>query len=90
MRNNALGYREVRTEAMALEGGIWPAPADVQPFVQLFIEVAACSGATCSGPTKLGAEVIVPVSVLPEGDTMAVLRDPEGLPFAACSAPARS
>lgn len=85
MRNNALGYREVRTASNGVEGGIWPAPAEVQPFVQLFVEVPDVE-AHVQRATKLGAEVIVPVSVLPEGDTMAVLRDPGGLPFAICSA----
>jgi len=40
--------------------------------------------------TKLGAQVIVPASALPDGDTMAVLRDPAGLPFAICSSPKKS
>ena len=83
-RDNALGYRQVRTGSNGIEGGIWPAPGDVQSFVQLFIEVADVE-AHVQRATELGAEVIVPVSVLPEGDTMAVLRDPGGLPFAVCS-----
>jgi predicted enzyme related to lactoylglutathione lyase len=84
-RDNPLGYREIRTGSNGVEGGVWPAPAEVQSFVQLFIEVQDVE-AHVQRATKLGAEVIVPVSVLPEGDTMAVLRDPAGLPFAVCSA----
>lgn len=31
--------------------------------------------------TELGASVLVPAQDLPEGERMAVLRDPEGVPF---------
>ena len=31
---------------------------------------------------KMGARVMIPPTVLPEGDEMAVLQDPEGMPFA--------
>lgn len=76
--DNALGYRTV--ESGGIEGGIWPAPPEAQAFVQLFIEVEDVA-ATMEKAAALGAEVVVPRSVLPDGDTMAVLRDPGGVTF---------
>lgn len=83
-RDNALGYRQVDTGSNGIDGGVWPGPAEVQSFVQLFIEVPDIEKHVARA-TGLGAQVIVPVSVLPDGDTMAVLRDPAGLPFAICT-----
>jgi predicted enzyme related to lactoylglutathione lyase len=51
-----------------------------QSFVQLFVEVADVDAAIADA-VKLGATVIVPKSVLPDGDTMAILHDPNGLSF---------
>jgi predicted enzyme related to lactoylglutathione lyase len=79
-RDNALGYREVITGTNGMDGGVWPAPPEAQSFVQLFVEVPDVEK-HISRATTLGAEVIVPASALPDGDTMAVLRDPAGLPF---------
>ena len=80
-RDNALGYREVNTGSNGINGGVWPGPPDVQPFVQLFVEVPDVDK-HIERATKRGAQVLVPASALPDGDTMAVLRDPAGLPFA--------
>ena len=83
-RDNALGYREIAAGAGGIGGGVWPAPAGVPPFVQLFTavpDVAAC----VAEAERLGAAVLVPPSALPDGDVMAVLRDPTGLPFAVCT-----
>ena len=81
---NALGYRELRSGSDAgIDGGVWPAPPGVKSFVQLFIEVpdvAAC----ITRATGLGAQVLIPKSVLPDGDAMAVLLDPTGISFAVC------
>lgn len=78
---NALGYREVKTASDgSIDGGIWPCPPEGHGMVQLFMQVpdvAAC----IERATALGAKVIVPKSALPDGDTMAVLLDPTGLPF---------
>jgi predicted enzyme related to lactoylglutathione lyase len=61
---------------------VWPAPPQLErPFVQLFIEVDDVS-AYLARATSLGATVIVPESVLPDGDSMAVLHDPAGMSFA--------
>lgn len=83
---NAMGYRELRTNAAPrgpVDGGVWPAPPGNGPLVQLFMEVADVQ-ASVTKAEGLGARVIVPVSVLPDGDTMAVLLDPTGLPFGLC------
>ncbi|MBL9201491.1 MAG: hypothetical protein JNL39_13360 [Opitutaceae bacterium] len=81
---NALGYRELRSgEARGADGGVWPAPPGKPSFVQLQIEVADIDAAIGKA-TKLGASVIMPKSVLPEGDAMAVLLDPAGISFVIC------
>jgi len=77
---NALGYREVAAGPGGIGGGIWPAPPEAPSFVQLFIGVPDV-GASLKKATDLGAEVIVPATTLPDGDVMAVLRDPYGLTF---------
>jgi predicted enzyme related to lactoylglutathione lyase len=79
-RANALGYRTVATGAGGTPGGIWPAPAGATSFAQLFLAVADVDAAIARAVT-LGATVLVPRSALPDGDVMAVLRDPTGLPF---------
>lgn len=76
---NAMGYRQIDTGA-GISGGIWPAPPDAQSFVQLFIGVRDVDRALADAVT-LGAHVVVPVTVLPDGDVMAILRDPTGMTF---------
>lgn len=75
---NALGYREVETGG--LPGGVWPAPPGAPPFVQLFIGVEDVAQ-SLERAVALGATVVVPVTALPDGDEMAILRDPTGLTF---------
>jgi predicted enzyme related to lactoylglutathione lyase len=70
---------------MAIGRRLWPAPEGVRPFVQLFVRVANIDE-TIARATALGAKVIVPKAVLPAGDEMAVLLDPQGLPLAICTA----
>jgi predicted enzyme related to lactoylglutathione lyase len=84
-RDNPLGYREVRAGEGGIHGGVWPAPPGVPPFVQLFVRVGSIDE-TIHKATALGAKLIVPKSVLPGGDEMAVLLDPQGLPIAICTA----
>jgi predicted enzyme related to lactoylglutathione lyase len=82
---NALGYRELRTgEKKGIDGGIWPAPQTKNGFVQLFIEVADVDRCIAEA-TSMGAKVLVPKCILPDGDAMAVLLDPLGVSFAVCS-----
>lgn len=84
-RDNALAYREIEAGFAGLPGGVWPAPEGVKPFVQLFIEVKDLD-ASIARAIALGARVLVPGTVLPEGNAMAVLADPLGMPFVMCTA----
>lgn len=78
-RANALGYREITTGAASgINGGIWPAPPEAAPFVQLFIEVDDVD-ATIANVIANGGSVLIPKSSLPDGDTMAIVRDPQGM-----------
>jgi len=80
--NNPMGYRRIHTGSKdGIQGGIWPAPPQSPNFVQLFIavdDVAKLAGAA----EKLGAKMLIPPTMLPEGDEMAVLLDPQGMSFA--------
>lgn len=79
--DNALGYRAIETGSdRGINGGIWPSPPGAPSTLQLFIEVSDVD-ASIERATSLGAIVIVPKSVLPDGDTIAILRDPAGLSF---------
>lgn len=80
--DNPLGYRQFDTGSeKGIQGGVWPAPPQANPFVQLFIEVE--DAARCvEDATAMGAQTLIPVQTLPQGERMAVLRDPQGLPFA--------
>ena len=77
---NAMGYREVDTGPGGLPGGVWPAPPGAASFVQLFVGVPDVDAALARA-LELGAQVIVPPATLPDGDVLAVLRDPAGLTF---------
>jgi predicted enzyme related to lactoylglutathione lyase len=83
-KDNALGYREVSTGPGSMDGGVWPGPPGVPAFVQLFVAVPDVERHVARA-TALGATVLVPTSVLPDGDSMAVLQDPSGLSFAVCT-----
>ena len=79
--NNAMGYRRINTGAKdGIQGGIWPAPPQSPNFVQLFIAVEDVRAAVARA-VELGAKVIIPPTRLPEGDEMAVLHDPQGMPL---------
>jgi uncharacterized protein len=78
---NGLGYRVVDTSnAKGISGGIWPAPPNAPSLVQLFVEVDDVESHVQKA-AGLGARVLVPTSALPDGDVMAVVLDPVGLPF---------
>ena len=77
--NNSLGYREV--DGGGIRGGIWPSPAEGHNFVQLFISVDDLERSV-KNAAGLGAKVIVPPTALPDGDSIAILHDPAGIPFA--------
>src|SRR5262245_57941716 len=77
-RDNALGYREINTGSTdGIQGGIWPAPPDAPTFVQLFVQVDDVD-ATIAAVLANGGSILVPKSVLPDGDVMAIVRDPLG------------
>lgn len=79
--NNPMGYRQISTGSMeGIGGGIWPAPPQAQNFVQLFIAVedVAESARQAEG---MGAKILIPATKLPEGDEMAILKDPQGMSF---------
>jgi predicted enzyme related to lactoylglutathione lyase len=80
--DNPLGYREIRTGSPeGIQGGIWPAPPQSSNFVQLFMAVTD-TRATVEKAESLGAKVLIPPTTLPGGEEMAVLHDPQGMPFA--------
>ncbi len=79
--NNQLGYQMVDTASeRGIPGGIWPAPEAAPTFVQLFVEVDNVA-ATVARTVELGGAVLIPPQLLPDGDEMAILRDPQGLTF---------
>src|SRR5579862_7183779 len=80
--NNPLGYRRINTGSKdGIQGGIWPAPPQAPNFVQLFIGVDDVK-AHSKKAEELGARVLIPPTMLPEGDEMAVMQDPHGMSFA--------
>ncbi|MBI4905074.1 MAG: hypothetical protein HY820_15670 [Acidobacteria bacterium] len=80
--NNPMGYRQINTgSSEGITGGIWPAPPQAQNFVQLFVGVDNVAESLTQAQS-LGAKVLIPATRLPDGDEMAVLKDPHGMPFA--------
>jgi predicted enzyme related to lactoylglutathione lyase len=79
--NNALGYRRVNTGgAGGIDGGIWPSPPEGHNLVQLFIGVDSVRDYHARAE-QMGARTIVPPQTLPDGDELAILLDPSGMPF---------
>ena len=77
---NALGYRTVSTAAdRGISGGIWPCPPEGHSMVTLYVEVddVAAHVESCR---NLGGSVVMGPQVLPDGDEMAIIIDPEGIP----------
>ena len=78
--NNALGYRMLNTGSeRGINGGIWPSPPEGHAMVSLYIEVDDVA-AYVNTAGDLGGSVIIPPQKLPDGDEMAVIVDPEGIP----------
>ncbi|MGD0616779.1 MAG: VOC family protein [Bryobacteraceae bacterium] len=78
---NPLGYRRIDTGSRdGIQGGIWPAPPEAANFVQLFISVDDVEAAA-QHAERLGAKILIRPTVLPQGEEMAVLLDPHGMPF---------
>ncbi|MFZ0802788.1 MAG: VOC family protein [Terriglobales bacterium] len=57
-----------------------PAPPEAQAFVQLFVEVGDIA-ATIKKVTEQGGMVLIPPQTLPQGEQMAILRNPMGVTF---------
>jgi predicted enzyme related to lactoylglutathione lyase len=72
---NALGYRSFLGSGLA--GGIWPIEEGT-PAVQLFVAVPNVDE-TVALAVRSGARVAIGKQVLPDGDEMAVIIDPEGI-----------
>jgi hypothetical protein len=80
--DNAIGYRQIDTGTReGIQGGIWPAPPQAPNFVQLFVSVDDVKESVAKAQA-LGGKTLIPPTVLPEGDEMAVLHDPHGMTFA--------
>ena len=87
--DNALGYRTIDTgSGRGINGGIWPAPPEGRAMVTLYIEVDDVAEYV-KRATGLGASVIMPHQKLPDGDEMAVILDPEGIPVGLFRSPQR-
>jgi predicted enzyme related to lactoylglutathione lyase len=79
--DNPMGYLIASTNAeRGISGGFWPAPPEASAFVQLFVEVSDMSK-TINSVTKNGGSILIPPQNLPEGEQMAILRDPMGVTF---------
>jgi len=79
--NSPLEYRQINTGSeVGIQGGIWPAPLGAPNFVQLFVSVEDVT-ASVRKAQELGAQVLVPPTMLPQGDETAVLVDPQGMSF---------
>ena len=79
--DNPLGYRVVDTQSPGgIPGGFWPSPPEGHNLVQLFIRVDSVPDYV-GRAERLGARTIIAPQTLPEGDVLAILLDPQGLPF---------
>jgi predicted enzyme related to lactoylglutathione lyase len=83
-QDNSMGQREVTAADAGVAGAIWPAPPGTQPFVQLFFAVSDVE-ASVRRVEELGGKTIVPRTVLPDGDVMAIVHDPFGLSIGLCT-----
>jgi predicted enzyme related to lactoylglutathione lyase len=78
--DNALGYRTIRTGSnRGIDGGVWPSPPEGHSLVSLYIEVDDV-GLYVDKASRLGGGVLVGPQKLPDGDEMAIVLDPEGIP----------
>lgn len=79
--DNALGYRMIDTGSeRGIKGGVWPSPPEGHSLVQLFIEVDEMERSV-ERAVELGANVIIPPQKLLDGDELAIILGPEGVPF---------
>ena len=81
--DNGLNYRMVDTQSdgKGVPGGIWPSPPEGHALVQLFVEVDDVDVDVVQRANELGAAVVMPKQVLPDGDEMAIIHDGFGITF---------
>jgi predicted enzyme related to lactoylglutathione lyase len=81
--DNPLGYRKVETASKeGISGAFWPiSEKEGHSMVQLFVRVDDVKAYAVKSE-KLGAHIVIRPQTLPEGDEMAVIVDPDGIPFA--------
>ena len=78
---DAIGSRAVSTGSPeGIPGGIWQIPPEGHSMVQLFIRVEDV-GAYVRKVEAGGGKVVFPPQVIPNGDEVSILMDPEGIPF---------
>lgn len=78
--DNALGYRTVNTNSEnGIGGGFWQNPPDGNSMVTLYVGVENVQE-YADKAVELGGKIIIPPQMLPDGDEMAVILDPEGIP----------
>jgi predicted enzyme related to lactoylglutathione lyase len=82
--DSALGHHRIETGSReGIQGGIWPAPPQATNFVQLFVAVDDVATAVAKAE-RIGARLLIPPTTLPEGGELAVMHDPQGMPFVVC------
>jgi predicted enzyme related to lactoylglutathione lyase len=82
--DSAIRYRQIDTgSSEGIQGGIWPAPPQSTNFVQLFVAVEDVAAVVSKAET-IGARLLIAPTKLPEGGEIAVMHDPQGMPFVVC------
>ena len=82
--DSTIGHHRIDTGSReGIQGGIWPAPLQASNFVQLFVAVDDVAAAVSKAET-IGAKLLIAPTTLPEGGEIAVLHDPQGMPFVVC------
>ena len=82
--DSAIGHHRIDTGSReGIQGGIWPAPPQAPNFVQLFVAVDDVA-AVVRKAEAIGARLLISPTTLQEGDEIAVMHDPQGMPFVVC------
>jgi uncharacterized protein len=78
---DGLGSRAVETgSGEGIAGGIWQIPTEGHSMVQIFIRVDGVTDYV-KKVEAAGGKVIFPPQLIPNGDEVSILLDPEGIPF---------
>jgi uncharacterized protein len=82
--DSVIGHRRIDTGSReGIQGGIWPAPPQAPNFVQLFVAVDDVADVV-SKAEAIGERLLIAPTTLPEGGEIAVMHDPQGMPFVVC------